>query len=322
MNNRIFLLITIFLCVATIAIAEVTVARSIALHSKPKYPEGFSHFDYVNPDAPKGGTLRLHSIGTFDNFHRFALRGVAAAGSRELYDSLMIGSDDEFDVYYPLIAEKIEYPDDYSWVIFHINPNARHNDGEPITSEDVVYSFNTFFEKGVPQFKQYFSAVTNVEALDRSRVKFTLKEGSKEMIMDLSTNKVLPKHFWEDKDFSEPLNEPPLGNAAYTVSDYKMGQYVVYERVKDYWAADLPVNKGQNNFDYMRYDYYRDQNVAFEAFKAGEYDFRQENISKNWATLYTGPKFDSGEIIKEEIPHDIPQPMQAFVFNKIGRAHV
>lgn len=315
MSKRIFLLVSMLIGIAAILAAEVTVARSFALHSQPKYTDGFTHFDYVNPNAPKGGTLRMHSIGTFDNFHRFALRGVAAAGTRELYDQLMVGSDDEFDVLYPLIAEKIEYPDDYSWVIFHINPNARHNDGEPITAEDVVFSFNTFFEKGVPQFKQIFSTVANVEALDRQRVKFSLEEGSKEMILNVATNRILPKHYWEGKDFSEPLNEPPLGNAAYKISDYNMGQWVIYERVKDYWAADLPVNKGQNNFDYYRYDYYRDQNVAFEAFKAGEYDFRQENVSKNWATLYTGPKFDSGEIIKEEIPHDIPQPMQAFVYN-------
>ena len=311
----IFLALAVLLAAAGTGWAEVTVARSIALHGEPKYNEDFIHFDYVNPNAPKGGTLRMHYIGTYDNFHRFAQRGVAAAGSRDIYDTLMVGSDDEVDVLYPLIAEKIEYPDDYTWVIFHINPDARFQDGEPITAEDVVYSFNTFFEHGVPQFKQYFSTVEDVRALDRYRVRFSLAEGSKEMLMALAGNRIIPKHFWETRDFTEPLTEVPLGSSAYTISDYKIGQYVVYERVEDYWAADIPVNKGQNNFDYMRYDYYRDQNVAFEAFKAGEYDFRQENISKNWATMYEGPKFDSGEIIKEEISHDIPQPMQAFVYN-------
>ncbi len=301
--------------VSASAHAETTVAESIALHGEPKYGEGFEHFDYVNPEAPKGGTLRLHSIGTYDNFHRYAQRGLAAADSAQFYDSLMTGSEDEVDILYPLIAEKIEYPDDYSWVIFHINPDARHQDGEPITSEDVVFSFNTFFEQGVPQFKQYFSAVGDVEALDRYRVKFSLSEGNKELIMALADNKVLPKHYWEGRDFSEPLTEIPLGNGPYTVSDYKIGQYVVYELVDDYWAADLPVNKGRHNFAQVRYDYYRDENVAFEAFKAGEYDFQRENISKNWATLYNGPNFDAGYIKKEEIPHDIPQGMQALVFN-------
>ncbi len=295
--------------------AEVTVARFFSLHGEPKYKENFTHFEYVNSFAPKRGALRLHSIGTYDNFHNYAQRGVWAAGIDSIYDTLMAGSDDEIDVVYPLVAEKLEYPDDYAWVIFHINPKARFHDGVPITAETAVYSFNTFMEFGVPQFRQYFSAVEDVTALDTYRVKFTLKEGDKEMILSLCTRTVIPKHFWEGRDFTEPLTEVPLGSGPYKISDYKIGQYVEYERVKDYWAKDLPVNKGQHNFDYIRYDYYRDENVAFEAFKAGEYDFRQENISKNWATMYSGPQFESGQIRKEEIPHDIPRPMQAFVYN-------
>lgn len=306
----IFLILT-----ASLLWGEVISTTSLALHGEPKYPAGFEHFDYVNPDAPQGGTLRLHTQGTYDNFHRYAQRGVSAAASTSMYDTLMTGSDDEFDVLYPLIAEKVEYPDDYSWVIFHINPAARHQDGRPITAEDVVFSFNTFFENGVPQFKQYFSAVTKVEALDRYRVRYTISEGNMEFIMALAGNTVLPKHYWEGRDFTEPSTEVPVGSGPYTVSDYNIGQYVVYERLEDYWARDLPVNRGRMNFDYIRYDYYRDQNVAFEAFKAGEYDLHQENISKNWATLYNGPNFDAGYINKEEIPHDIPQNTQAFVFN-------
>jgi microcin C transport system substrate-binding protein len=315
MKRSAILFIIIFLITAVSAAAQVTVAKSFALHGEPKYPENFSNFDYVNPYAPKEGTLRLHSIGTYDNFHRFALRGIAAAGSEEIYDQLMVGSDDEVDVVYPLIAEQIEYPSDYSWVIFHINPKARFQDGAAITAKDVAFSFNTFFDKGVPQFRQYYSNVDDVTVLDRYRVKFTLKEGDKEMVLSLATNRIIPKHYWDSRDFSEPQTEVPVGSGPYRISDYKIGQYVVWERVEDYWAKDLPVNKGQHNFDYIRYDYYRDQNVAFEAFKAGEYDFRRENISKNWATLYTGPLFESGQIIKEELPNDIPQGMQALVFN-------
>ena len=309
-------IIGIFLIlIASLLWGEVISTTSLALHGEPKYPSGFKHFDYVNPDAPQGGTLRLSTIGTYDNFHRYAQRGVSAAASTSMYDTLMTGSDDEFDVLYPLIAEKVEYPDDFSWVIFHINRNARHQDGRPITSEDVVFSFNTFFENGVPQFKQYFSAVTKVEALDRYQVRYTISEGSMEFIMALAGNTVLPKHYWEGRDFTEPSTEVPVGSGPYTISDYNIGQYVVYERLEDYWGRDLPVNRGRMNFDFIRYDYYRDQNVAFEAFKAGEYDLHQENISKNWATLYNGPNFDAGYIIKEEIPHDIPQNTQAFVFN-------
>ncbi len=315
MKKALVIVIGLLVLVCFSVFGEVTVARSFSLHGEPKYGDNFTSFDYVNSYAPKRGTLRLHSIGTYDNFHSYAQRGVWAAGVDAIYDTLMVGSDDEIDVLYPLVAEKIEYPDDYTWVIFHINPKARFHDGVPITAETVVFTFNTFFEDGVPQFRQIYSTVENVTALDKYRVKFTLKEGDKEMILSLASQPVLPKHFWENKDFTEPLTEPPLGSGPYKIGDYKIGQYVVYERVKDYWGVDLPVNKGQNNFDTIRYDYYRDENVAFEAFKAGEYDFRQENISKNWATMYNGTQFDSGQIRKEEIPHEIPRPMQAFVFN-------
>lgn len=296
-------------------VAEQKADHAITLRGEPKYQEGFSHFDYVNPQAPKGGTLTLNSIGTYDNFHRFAQRGNAAAASESFYDTLLVASDDEVAVYYGLIAKKMEYPEDFKWIIFHINPKAKHQDGKAITAGDVVFSFNKFVDQGVPQFKQYYKNVAGVEALDRYRVKFSLKEGDKEMLISLGSLTILPEHYWETRDFTEPLTEIPLGSGAYTVKDYKIGQYVVYERLKNYWAMDIPVNKGKLNFDYIRYDYYRDQTVAFEAFKAGEYDLREENISKNWATLYTGPAFDAGYIVKEEIEHDIPQGMQAFVFN-------
>ena len=302
------------LCAAVSLAAQVTVSHSITIHGEPKYGPGFEHFDYVNPDAPKGGTLRLHAIGTFDNFHRFAQRGVSAASAAEIYDTLMTSSADEIDVLYPLIAERIEYPADYSWVVFHIDPAARHQDGTPITAEDVVFSFNKFYEEGVPQFRQYYAGIT-ASVQSRLEARFDLEEGSRELIHSLATNSILPKHYWENRDFAEPQTEVPLGSGAYTVEDYKIGQYVVYRRLDDYWAMDIPSRKGTLNFDRIRYDYYRDENVAFEAFKAGEYDLQQENISKNWATLYTGPNFEQGYILKEEIPHEIPQGMQAFVYN-------
>ncbi len=295
--------------------AEVIVSHAISMRGEPKYPADFTHFEYVNPDAPKGGTLTMYTIGTYDSFHRYAQRGNSAAGSADLYDTLLTGSEDEVEVYYGLIAEKVEYPTDHTWIIFHINPKARFQDGEPITAEDAVFSFYKFYDEGVPQFKQYYKNVEKAEALGKYQVKFSLKEGDKEMLISLGRSRVLPKHYWQDKDFSQPYTEVPLGSGPLTVSDYKMGQYVIYKRLEDYWAKDLPVMKGQLNFDYFRYDYYRDQTVAFEAFKAGEYDLRQENISKNWATQYTGPQFEKGYIVKEEIPHEIPQGMQSLVFN-------
>ncbi|MDR1957019.1 MAG: extracellular solute-binding protein [Treponema sp.] len=290
-------------------------AVSISLRGTPKYPPGFTHFDYVNPDAPKGGSLTLHAIGTYDNFHRYALRGSCAAGYEYFYDSLMTGSYDEDDAFYPLIAESLEYAEDYSSITFSIHPAATDQEGEPLTAEDVAFSFNAFYEKGVPQFRTYYAGVT-VRVLPGNRVRFDLPEpGDKEKMLSLAGTTVFPKRFWSQHDFSEPLVIPPLGTGAYRVKDYKMGQYVILERVKDYWAADLPVNQGQYNFDTIRYDYYRDDTIALEAFKSGEYDIRSESDIEKWTTQYTGSVFTSGQILKEEIPHQIPRPMSAFNLN-------
>jgi len=312
---HLFVVLLVLLSTAGWAAPDVIVSHALAMRGEPKYPAGFRHFDYVNPNAPKGGMVTFFALGTFDTFNRYGQRGDYAAASSSFYDSLMIYSDDEVDVAYGLIAEKVEYDSDYRWIIFHINPKARHQDGRPITAEDVAFSFNKFVDQGVPQWKAYYSIVEKVEALDRLRAKFTLSESNKEVLFNLGTMTVLPKHYWKSRDLSEPLAEVPLGSGAYTVSDYKMGQYIIYERLKDYWAMDVPVNKGRFNFDFIRYDYYRDQTVAFEAFKAGEYDIRVENEAKKWATQYTGSAIDAGYIVKEEIPHEIPPGMQCFIFN-------
>jgi microcin C transport system substrate-binding protein len=312
---RLISVLVLFFGVTALASADVVVSHALAMRGEPKYPAGFRHFDYVNPNAPKGGTVTFYALGTYDSFNRYGQRGDFATASDSFNDSLMVDSADEIDVSYGLIAEKVEYDSDYRWIIFHINPRARHQDGKAITADDVVFTFNKFLEEGVPQFKSYYSLVEKVEALDRLRVKFTLSEGDKETMVSLGGLTILPKHYWESRNLSEPLDEVPLGSGAYTVSDYKMGQYIIYERLKDYWAMDLPVNRGRLNFDFTRYDYYRDQTVAFEAFKAGEYDIRIENEAKKWATQYTGSGIDAGYIVQEEIPHEIPPGMQAFIFN-------
>ena len=286
-----------------------------SLRDAPKYGPGFTHFDYVNPDAPRGGSVTLSATGTFDSFNRYAQRGDSARGSDQLYDTLMTPSDDEIDVLYPLIAEKIEYARDFTWIIFTLNPNATFQDGNPITAHDMVFTFNTFMTQGVPQFKSYYKDVETVTALDAHRVKFTLKQGRMDLLHSLAGLAVLPEHYWATRNFSEPTTEVPLGSSGFTIDRFKMGQYVVIKRLTDYWAKDLPVNKGRHNFDFIRYDYYKDEVVTLEAFKAGEFDFRSENVATQWATQYKGDNFDNQYIIKEEIPHEIPQAMQALIFN-------
>lgn len=311
----------LFLLVLTLSLPAQTqapktiTATAISLRGEPKYQNGFTHFDYVNPNAPKGGTFIHYAIGTYDNFHVYALRGDVVAGYEYFYNSLMTVSADEADALYPMIAEKIEYAEDYSFIIYHIHPDATDQEGQPITAEDAAFSFNIFMTKGVPQFRTYFEGVT-VQVLPENRVRFDLPEpGDKEKMLATGETTVFPRRFWENRDFSEPLMEPPLGTGAYRVVDYKMGQYVVLERVKDYWAADLPVNKGRYNFDYIRYDYYRDDTIALEAFKSGEYDLRRETDIEKWTTRYSGAVFSSGLMVKEEIPHEIPRAMTAFTFN-------
>ena len=290
--------------------------HGIAMHGDLKYPADFKHFDYVNPNAPKGGEVRLSAIGGFDSFNPFIIKGREAAGIGRIYDTLMVPSADEPFSMYCLICETVEVPDDRSWVIFHLNPKARWWDGKAITADDVIWTFNTLFEKGAPIYRFYYGNVAKVEKTDPQSVKFTFKPGSnRELPLILGELPVLPKHYWEAKDFSATTLDPPLGSGAYRVKEFEANRSVVFERVKDYWAANHPVQRGQDNFDIIRYDYYRDTTVALEAFKAGNYDFRLENTSKDWATAYDTPAVRSGQIVKRAIKHSRPTGMQGFVYN-------
>ncbi|MCL9780858.1 extracellular solute-binding protein [Vibrio sp. S4M6] len=296
--------------------AKIIESTRLVGFGQAKYPEGFTHFDYVNPDAPKYGKVAFGRIGTYDNFNRYASRGVAAAATDELYDSLMFSPSDEVDSYYPLIAEKVRYSDDFKWMEVDINPKARFHDGEPITAQDVEFSFNKFMTEGVPQFRVYFKEVKSVKALNDRTVRVEMAVPNREKLFSLVQSlAILPEHYWKNKNFSEPLDTPPVGSSAYKIIDYKPGQSVTYGLVDDYWAKDLPVNVGRNNFKKIEYDYYRDETVLLEAFKAGEFDFRQESSAKFWANSYTGTNFDKGYIKKEEIAHHKPVPTQGFVFN-------
>ncbi|NGZ15365.1 ABC transporter substrate-binding protein [Vibrio aestuarianus] len=299
-----------------VSAAKVIETTTLAGFGQAKYPADFSHFDYVNPNAPKYGKVTYGQIGTYDNFNRFASRGAPAAGSGELYDSLMFSPSDEINTYYPLIASNVRYSDDYSWLELDINPKARFHDGHAITAEDVEFTFNKFMAEGVPQYRLFYKQVKSVKAIKPLTVRIEMSESNREKLFSLAqSTQVLPKHYWQDKNLAEPLNEPPLGSGAYKVVNYQSGQTVTYGLVEDYWAATLPVNIGRNNFKQVQYDYYRDDTVMLEAFKAGEFDLRQENSAKFWANSYVGVNFDKGYIKKEEIAHDSPASTQGFVFN-------
>ena len=295
------LLLLMALC-APLRAEVVRESRAFATLGEPKYAPGFSHFDYADPAAPKGGQLTQAVVGTYDNFNRYASRGNPGAGTETLYDRLFTSSDDEPGSYYPLVAESARYADDFRWMEIRLNPRARFHDGTPITAPDVAFTFDKFMREGVPQFRVIYRGAT-VKALDGQRVRIDLAKPDRDLMLGLLTLPVLSQRYWQDKKFNEPLSAPPLSSGPYRISRYKLGQYIEYSRVKNYWAADLPVNRGRFNFDTLRYDYYLDDNVAFEAFKAGAFDLRQEGSAKKWATQYRGRNFDNQQIIKEITPN-------------------
>ncbi|TVM17336.1 ABC transporter substrate-binding protein [Oceanidesulfovibrio indonesiensis] len=307
-----FLLLT-FLMAGT---AHAERRHALSLHSEPKYGPEFTHFDYVNPNAPKGGLVRFGSIGSYDNFNPFIIKGISADGLGLVYDMLTVKSDDEPFTEYGLIAESMEVAPDNTSVTFHLRPEAKFADGEPVTAGDVEFTFHTLVDKGSPLYKRYYADVKNVVVEDEHTVRFEFISGQNpELPLILGQLPVLPRHFWEGKQFDAVNLDVPLGSGPYELSSFKTGSHVVYTLRDDYWGKDLPVNRGRNNFGTVRYDYYRDDTIAIEALKAGEFDYRQERIAKAWATAYKGPPFDRGHIVMEEIPHSLSGGMQGFVMN-------
>ena len=296
---------------------EARAMHGASMYGDLKYGPDFAHFDYANPNAPHGGTLVLSAVGSFDSLNPYILKGTPASGLSLMFETLTTGSADEPFSEYGLIAESIEIPEDRSWVIFTLRPEARWHDGEPITVEDVIWSLETLKAKGHPFYRAYYANIAKAEKVGERQVKMTFEEGliNRELPLIAGQMPVLPKHYYEQVPFDKTTLEPPLGSGPYKIKRLEPGRSIVYERVPDYWGADLPVNRGRNNYDLVRYEYFRDNNVALEAFKAGEYDFRAENESKLWATAYNGPAFDAGLIVKEEVPHERGTGMQGFVFN-------
>jgi microcin C transport system substrate-binding protein len=298
--------------------------HGLSLFGELKYPPGFKHFDYVNPAAPKGGAVRLTGIGTFDNFNLVVagLKGTQAMGLNLIYETLTVASLDEVETVYGLVAESMSHPDDFSSVTYRLRPTARWNDGKPVTPEDVIFSFNAF-RTNHPTFSAYYQHVKTVAKSGEHDVTFTFDgPGNRELPLIVGQLMVLPKHWYEGADKAgNPRNvantslEPPLGSGPYRIKESIPGRSIVYERAPNYWGKDLPVNIGRDNFDEIRYEYYRDTTVALEAFKADRLDYRSENSAKNWATAYDFPAVADKRVIKEEFPIRSSGVMQGFLFN-------
>jgi microcin C transport system substrate-binding protein len=273
--------------------------HALTLYNEPpKYPADFKHFDYVDPDAPKGGKFRQAGFGGFDSLNPFISKGVSANDIDLIYDTLARQSLDEPFTEYGLIAGKIEKAPNNDWVRFYLRPEARFHDGHPVRAEDVVFSFQTLVKDGAPMYRGYYSDVADVVAEDPLTVLFKFKHSNnRELPLILGQLPVLPKHWWASRDFNKGNLEVPLGSGPYKVTEVKAGRSVRYERVKDYWGKDLPVNRGKYNFDRMEVEFYRDSDVAFEAFKAGEFDIYIEHQAKNWDSGYNFPAIRRGEVI-------------------------
>jgi len=306
-------------CIAVVCASAAQAQNAqfgIALHGDPKYPANFTHFDYVNPDAPKGGDLHLSALGTFDTVNPYTLKGVSAEGAPMVFETLMSGSLDEAFTQYGWVAETVTVAPDRTWVSYKLRPEAKFQDGSPITPEDVIFSFEVLRDKGHPFYRSYYKDVAKAEKTGPREVRFTFRDATNsELPLIMGQLPILSKRSLEGKDFAATTLEAMVGSGPYKIESLTPGRTITYVRVKDWWAKDLPVNKGRFNFDRITYDYYRDATVAVEAFFAGRYDFRQENIAKNWALNYNTPAVQQGLIKRQEIKNELPAGMQAFVFN-------
>lgn len=295
---------------------EPECVHALALHGKPKYSMDFEYLDYVNPMAPKGGSKRQAAMGTFDSLNPFIVQGTPATGLANLYDSLTYNSADEPFTEYGLLAQCMQLDPERRWIKFHLREEARFHDGTPVTAEDVAFTFETLRSQGRPFYRAYYADIEAIEVLDPQRIRFDLANPeNRELALIIGQVPILPQHYWEDRDFRRASLEKPLGSGPYQIASIDAGRRIVYQRVDDYWGQDLPVNRGRHNIERLIFDYYRDATVALEAFRAGQLDYRLENIARNWAQGYRGPALSSGEILLESIPHNNSSGMQGFFFN-------
>ncbi|BBK34588.1 microcin C transport system substrate-binding protein [Stella humosa] len=290
--------------------------HGMSMYGELKYPPDFKHFEYANPAAPKGGTVRLAAIGTYDTLNPFTLKGVPAAGAGLLFQTLTANSGDEAFSEYGIVAESFIVPEDRSWVAFNLRPEAKFNDGTPITPDDLIFTLETLKTKGAPFYRTYYADVAKGEVTGPRQVRFTFRAADNpELPLIVGQMPILPRAYWANREFDRTTLEAPLGSGPYVVESVDAGRSITYKRIENHWSDQVPALKGQYNFARIRYDYYRDSTVALEAFKGGEYDFRQENVAKDWATGYDAPAVTEGLIKREEIANEQPTGMQGFVFN-------
>ena len=293
-----------------------TPQHGLALHGDLKYGPDFKHLDYVNPDAPKGGEMRLSFVGSFDSLNPFILRGIAAPGVAGIFLPLLESTLDEPFSEYGQIAESVSVAEDRKSATFRLRPVARFSDGTPVTAEDVRWSFETLKSKGQPFYRSYYAAVERVDVVDPRTLTFHFSDTSNaELPLIVGQLPVLPSHWFKGKDFTQTFLTPPPGSGPYRIASVTPGSSIVYERIADWWGKDLPLNRGRFNYDRIRYDAFRDPGVQLEGFFAGQQDFRLENIAKNWATGYDVPPVQKKLIVRDEIPNALPAGMQAFIFN-------
>ena len=312
-----FIVLSVFLISLLSLPISAEKSHGIAMHGQPKYAENFLHLDYVNPNAPKGGVIKFGSYGSFDNLNRVAFKGSKAAGLGYVNDTLMRRVWDEAFSLYGLIAQYADMPEDRSSITFYINPNAKFHDGSAITREDVLFSLETFQTKGTPNQKKTYGKVISTEMIGDFGIKmnFVNNEDKELPLIIAGFLPIIPKKYYENIDVTKTFLDIPLGSGPYKVESLDAGRQIKYERVKDYWAKDLPVNKGQYNFDYIVYDYYKDVNVLIEAFKVGDYDYRREYNVKRWFTEYDFNAVNDGDVILQEMKNDRPVGMNALVMN-------
>lgn len=291
-------------------------AHGMSIFGDLKYGPDFTHFDYANPDAPKGGFFGTDMFGTFNSFNPYILQGDPVIGMGLTFDSLMTRATDEPDALYGLVAQSVSRSEDGLTYRFRLRPEARFNDGSPITPEDVAFSIMILKEEGHPSLRQQMRMVEGAEAEDEETVVVRFVEGrSRDLPLSVAGLPIFSAAYWEGRNFGASTTEPPLGSGPYRVGRFESGRFVSYERVEDYWAADLPVNRGQNNFDRVRYDYFRDRQVAFEAFRSGAFNYREEFTSRDWATGYNFPALNEGRVVQEELIDETPSGRQGWWFN-------